>query len=273
MFERAPQTLAAWTSWFARAEVPVLRATIDAIQVLADDEDAVNAHQLADVVQRDPLMTLKVLAFLGMNRPRRMLGDAETVTAAIVLMGVPPFFRRFADLKAVEDQLAGEPEALDGLHAVLRRSHRAAGFAIGFAVLRKDTDAEMIHEAALLHDFAELLLWCHAPRLALEIRRRQAADPTLRSAAIQRELLHIQLADLEQALMKAWQLPAMLMRITDDQRVDDPQVRNVLLAMQLARHSQAGWDNAALPDDYRAIGQLVGLSPAVVRSRILEFED
>lgn len=272
MLERAPQTLAAWTAWFARAEVPVLRATIDALQALSVDEEAVDASRIADVVQSDPLMTLKVLAFLGMNRPRRMLGDAETVTAAIVLMGVPPFFRRFGALTAVEDHLAGVPDALEGLNAVLRRSHRAASYAISFAVLRKDTDAGMIHEAALLHDFAEALLWCHAPKLALEIRRRQAEDSTLRSTVIQHELLNIQLVDLQQALMKAWHLPELLARITDDHRADDPKVRNVLLAIQLARHSQAGWENAALPDDYRAIGSLLGLSPAVVKARVLELD-
>ena len=39
----------------------------------------------------------------------------------------------------------------------------------GFAAHRMDHDAAVLHEAALLHDFAELLLWVRAPALALEI--------------------------------------------------------------------------------------------------------
>ena len=37
-------------------------------------------------------------------------------------------------------------------------------------------------------------------------------------------------------------------------------MRNVLLAIQLARHTARGWDNAALPDDVRDIAALLNLS-------------
>jgi hypothetical protein len=33
-----------------------------------------------------------------------------------------------------------------------------------------------------------------------------------------------------------------------------------LLAVNLARHSANGWDDAALPDDYRDIGDLLHIS-------------
>jgi hypothetical protein len=42
----------------------------------------------------------------------------------------------------------------------------------------------------------------------------------------------------------------------------------VLLATALARHSQNGWNNAALPDDFEAIGQLLNLSTLAVRSLV-----
>ena len=35
------------------------------------------------------------------------------------------------------------------------------------------------------------------------------------------------------------------------------QVRNVLLAIRVARHSATGWDNAALPDDVDDIADLL----------------
>jgi HD-like signal output (HDOD) protein len=165
------------------------------------------------------------------------------------------------------------PGAVEGLGHVLRRAHRAARFAIGFAMHRHDTDAEVIQEAALLHDFAEALLWCHAPGLALEIRRRQLADPTLRSSQVQREVLDVELCDLEQALMKAWRLPELLQHLTNDHLSNVPRVRNVLLATALARHSQDGWDNAALPDDVEAIGQLLNLAPPAVWSLIRDLDE
>jgi HD-like signal output (HDOD) protein len=144
---------------------------------------------------------------------------------------------------------------------VLQRSRRAARFALGFAAHRLDPDAEVIHEAALLHDFAELLLWCHAPALALQVAQRQRRDPTLRSAVAQREVLGIELGELQQALMKAWRLPALLVQLDDDQHAERSQVRNVLLAVRVARHTAHGWDNAALADDIADIGALLQLGP------------
>jgi HD-like signal output (HDOD) protein len=159
-----------------------------------------------------------------------------------------------------------------GLKEVLRRGHRAANFALGFAVHRQDHDAAVIHHAALLHDFAEMLLWCHAPSLALRIRSAQLADATLRSAAIQKEVLNITLADLQQSLMRAWKLPDVLKRITDDRHAEHPSARSVVLAIQLARHTAQGWDNAALPDDTRDIARLLNLSEDATRRMLSDLD-
>jgi HD-like signal output (HDOD) protein len=258
-FSHAPGDLAGWVAHFDASRLPVLQESADALHELRAIEDDVDAHGLAEAVGTDPLLTLKLLAHVARLRRGRDGSDPETVTAALVMLGIPPFFRAFGDLPTVEARLLHWPEALVGFRAVLRRAHRAANFAIGFAAHRLDPDAAVIHEAALLHDFAELLLWLQAPTLALQIVQRQAADPTLRSADVQRDLLNVTLADLQHALMMAWKLPALLVRITDDHRQADPQVRNVLLAMRVARHSAAGWDNPALPGDVDEVAALLHL--------------
>jgi HD-like signal output (HDOD) protein len=262
---RAPRDVTQWTARFRPDALPVLAATAATIEEYRANEDAVDAHLLAEAIANDPLMTLKLLAHLGRLRRGRDGGDPETVTAALVMLGITPFFRTFGPQPTVAEHLAERPEALEGFEAVLRRAHRAGQFALGFAVHRLDHDAAVIHEAALLHDFAELLLWLCAPDLALEMTHRQASDPTLRSKEVQRELLHIELQDLQHALMTAWRLPELLVRITDSHlHNDSAQVRNVLLAIRLARHSARGWDNAALPDDIHEIAKLLnlGVEPA-----------
>lgn len=259
---RIPRDVAGWVSCFDAAALPVLDETARTLDALRANEDAVDAHLLTETVAADPLLTLKVLAHVARLRRSRdddARGDPETVTAALVMLGIGPFFRAFGEQVTVESRLADHPEALAGFRNVLRRSHRAANFALGFAVHRMDRDAPVIHEAALLHDFAELLLWLSAPALALQIAARQAADPTLRSAAVQRELLNVELPDLQHALMLAWRLPPLLVRISDDRHADSDQVRNVLLAIRVARHSAQGWDNAALPDDVNDIAELLHL--------------
>lgn len=258
---QAPRDLTSWTTCFDIAALPVLERTTEALEELAANEDAVDAHMLAEVVTQDPLMTLKLLTHVAALRRGRGGSDIETATEALVMLGIPPFFRAFGQQANVQDMLAGEPEALEGIAKVLRRAHRAANFALAFAVHRMDHDAPVIHEAALLHDFAELLLWLRAPSLALEIARRQLADSHLRSVDVQRSLLHTSLGELQHELMLKWRLPALLVRITDDHHHEDPQVRNVMLAIRLARHSAASWDNPALPDDLHDIGALLNLAP------------
>lgn len=257
---RPLRDLAAWTEHFRRADVPVLAQTAEAIEAMRANEDDVDANAIGEMVSSDPLMTLKVLAYAATHRPARVITDTETVTATLVMMGISPFFRAFGPQLTIEQRLADHPQALEGLHEVIRRAHRGATFALAFAVHRMDPDAPLIHEAALLHDFAEMLLWCHAPALALQIREAQRADPTLRSAVIQRDVLGIGLHDLQQALMKAWRLPEMLRRISDDRQIEQANVRNVLLAVRLARHTAQGWENAALPDDVADIASLLNLS-------------
>jgi hypothetical protein len=270
----APRDLAQWVRLFEPALLPILASTAEELDVLRLNEDAVDAHFLADVVASDPLMTLKLLAHVAHLRRGRDGGDVETVTEALVMLGISPFFKAFGpEAATVETQLADQPAAMAGFQEVLRRSRRAARFAIGFAVHRMDYDAPVIHEAALLHDFAELLLWLRAPALALLIAKRQQADTTLRSALVQRELLHIELDELEHALMVAWRLPALLVQITDEHAAHSSlQMRNVQLAIRLARHSSMGWDNPALPDDLQDIAALLSISPEAAQRLVLEID-
>lgn len=256
---RLPRDVDGWVGLWRHAEIPVLRETSIQLEDLRLREEVVDARLLAECISGDPLMCLKLLAHVSTHRSARRVTDAETATAALVLTGIGPFFRHFGPQPTIEDQLAARPQALEGLQAVLRRARRAAGFALGFAVHRMDHDAEVIHEAALLHDFAEMLLWCHAPELALQIAQMQRSDTSLRSAAAQRATLNVELVDVQQALMKAWHLPDLLVRISDDHHVDSAQVRNVQLAIRLARHTALGWDNPALPDDVRDVAALLNM--------------
>ncbi len=265
--------LDAWTAHFKAAEIPILADTAEALEAMRAREDNLDANLIGEMISGDPLMTLKVLAYASTHRGSRMVTDTETVIATLVMMGISPFFRAFGPQPTVEDRLASEPEALAGLLDTLRRGHRSATFALGLAVQRLDRDAAVIHEAALLHDFAEMLLWCHAPALALQIQRAQQADSTLRSSAVQRQVLNVELADLQQSLMKAWRLPDLLIRISDDAHADQPSVKNVALAVRLARHTARGWDNAAIPDDVADIAALLNLSYTASLDLLGEISD
>ena len=267
-----PCDVEAWVRYFQQREIPVLASTAATLEEMRLMEDDVDARIISEMIGRDPLMTLKVLVYASTQGANRRLTDAETVVEALVLMGITPFFRAFGPQPTVEGHLADHPEALAGLRHVLLRADRAARFAASFAIHRADHDAVVLHEAAQLHDFTEMLLWLHAPDLALELQRRQRADATLRSCAVQRDVLHAELNDIQHVLMQLWRLPEILVRITDDSHAENSQVRNVLLAIRLARHTMDGWDNAALPDDIRDIAALLHLSVEPTRQLLLDID-
>lgn len=258
--------IGAWTQYFLNAEIPVLAATAAALEELRANEDDVDANMLTSVIQVDPLMTLKLLSRIASMRRPGSATETESITTALVLMGISPFFRHFGPQRTVEDWLADQPQARQGLHELLIRAERGGQFALGFAVHRADTDATIIHQAAFLHDFAEMLLWIHAPTLMVKIRDAQAADSTLRSNAIQREVLGVEISDLRQSLMKLWRLPELLVSISDERHAERANVQCVVLAVRLARHTANGWDNAALPDDYEDIARLLNASVRVTPS-------
>jgi HD-like signal output (HDOD) protein len=260
----APQKdLAAWLRYFSQTDIPILAETATALEELRAKEDHVDASELAALIDSDPLMTVKFMAYVATKRRTGDNTETETVISSLVMTGVGPFFRTFGLQPTVQDYLHDQPLALQGLLGLLLRAKNAAHFAMAFAVHRGDTDAAVIHQAAYLHDFAEMLMWCHAPTLALEIHAMQLANPTLRSASLQRFVYNVELDDLCQALMKQWRLPGLLVRISDGKHPDHPSVRNVSLAVRLARHTEHNWDNPALPDDIHDIAILLNAAPRV----------
>ncbi len=269
MLTKPLRSLTEWVAYLYRTDIPVLRRTVSALDELRESggED-LNVRQISDIVYRDPLMTLKVLAYMSTHRGARQISDIETVEQAIAMMGVPPFFRRFSNLSTVEDTLRDQQKAHLGLMRVITRAYRAAQFAQDWATRRQDLDYEVIVVAALLHDFAEMLVWCFSPEQALAMREMQQQDPTLRSVTVQQTVIGCALNELELALMKRWRLPELVVKMTDRAHADHPQVRNVQYAVNLARHCANGWNDPALPDDFRDVARLLNTTPDFVRELV-----
>jgi HD-like signal output (HDOD) protein len=239
--------------------------TIADLGALREREDHTNAREIAAAVLRDPLAALNALTHLATLRNKRSTADIWTIEESVVMLGVSPFLERFSAQAAAEDMLKAHQPALLGLLRIVRRAQRAAAWARDWAIRRHDLDLERITVAALLHDLAETLMWCFAPVLALRVQEMQRADPTLRSRAAQKTVYGVTLNDLQLALVRHWRLPALLVEMMNDAHAKNARVRNVLYAVNLARHVEHGWDAAALPDDYASIADLLHMDITAVR--------
>jgi HD-like signal output (HDOD) protein len=254
---RANRTVKDWVAFFKAAEIPVLRQTAREIAQLQAREDETGARDITRVVINDPLMMFKVLAYANNHRSRHQLQDLVQVEQAIIMMGTGTFFAQIPTVPHVEDVLHEHMSALIDLLKLMIRAHRAGYFSAEFASHLMDLHAEEVRVAASLHDFDEMLMWCFNPDAMGEISQRQDADKTLRSRVVQQEVLGFRLLELQAELVQVFNLPPLLSDLMDEARADLPRVRNVQLAVNLARHSADGWDNAALPDDYKDIAELL----------------
>ena len=268
MIEQPFHDLEGWVAYYAEANLPVLRHTVQELERMRANAENVNGRLLSGTILRDPMMTLRVLAYIEANRGARQTTDITTIERAIMMIGIAPFFRDFQDLPQIEDQLRPHPQALLGLLKAFHRARRAAQWARDWAVVRHDLDVDEITLAALLHDMAELLMWCFAPGIAIKARDAQIADCHRRSAIIQTEVYGIPLYQLKMALAKTWHLPQLLTQLMDNQHAENPRVRNVKLAVDLARHSANSWNDAALPDDFKGIRELLRINQQTLVRRL-----
>jgi HD-like signal output (HDOD) protein len=273
MLQRPLPSLESWVNYLSQADIPVLKRTARELARLRENEDNVTGRQVAGVILQDPLMTLRVLAYIEATRRKSQTADITTIDRAVMMIGITPFFAKFEGLPLVEDSLKIQPQALIGLLRVIARARQASVFARDWAVLRHDLDTDEVTIAALLHDSAEILLWCFAPTLMLAIRALQAENPGMRSATAQQTVLGIQATELQLALARAWRLPELLLSLMDDAHAEHPRVRNVIHAVNLARHSANGWYDPAIPDDIVEIGKLLGISGESLMERLRRLVD
>ena len=268
MFSNVPLDESGWIRALAAAEIPVLRRTVSELSLLRATEDQLLARDISRVLLHDPMFTMRVLRFLPTQRKARQETEITTIEHALMMLGISPFFRHFGEMPAVESSLAEFPSALEGLMRVINRARHAALYARDWATIRNDIESDEVVIAALMHGLAEMLLWCFAPEPALRIQALLHRDRNMRSGAAQRSVLGFTLVDLQRSLISEWKLPALLQSLMDDNHDKNPRAINVLLAVDLARHSANGWDDPALPDDYAAIRKFLDLTEQEVRDRV-----
>lgn len=268
----------AWGAFLCAVPAPILADTAEQLTELALLEERcgnVDAHMIADAVRGDPLMTMRVLSHAGRHRGEHQVTEVQTVTAAVVLMGIGPFFRAFppAGLRVLEEELrtGADPQRLDEAMRLLERAWRTARVVTEFELQHGDPHAEAMQGAAVMHNLAEVLLWWRAP----EVARRLGRDP---DEDRQRELLGGTLVELQQVLMRHARLSTLLCHLLPRPHEDEhdpergslallrPQRRLLALSATLARRAELDPPAGLTLDELEELAQWLALStPAAER--------
>ncbi len=246
-----------WIAFFKTTDIPILKHTARELTLLQADDDKLSARSITLAVLNDPMMVFRVLSYAQQHKGRNQLQDLVQVEQAVIMMGTTAFFKNIPPVAIVETILGKQLIGLTHLLKLIKRAHRAAHFAADWAVYHMDLHAEEVRIAALLHDLAEMLMWCFSPEKMNEIYTMQHANKSLRSTVVQEAVLGFKLHDLQVALVEYFKLPPLLSKLMDDAHAENVRVKNVVLAVNFARHSANGWDDAALPDDYQNIAEFL----------------
>ncbi|MBP7954334.1 MAG: HDOD domain-containing protein [Nitrosomonas sp.] len=261
MSQDKPRKLSEWVGFLTAAEIPVLKQTARSLSKLQQDVQHMNARIFAQIVKNDPLMMVKLLRYMQSHKHFAQKHDVFEVEQIALMLGLETTLEQVPAQPLVEEILtqSGNTSALVYLLKTAHRANIASTYAFDWAVRLHDLHYEEIRIAAFLHDIAEILMWCFSPKEMLQIKQLQTKDKSMRSAAAQQSVLGFTLNQLQLELAVKWKLPELLIALTDDSNQNQQRVRNVILAVNLARHSANGWDDAALPDDYEEIAQLLHL--------------
>lgn len=257
-----------WVAHLSRSDLPVLKQTARELALLRTDEKKLTVLAIADVIARDPMMTVKLLRYLQQHKRKAQTTEVIQIEQALMMLGVESFFNNIPAEPVVEEILKAHVATLPPMLRVVHRSHRASQYAKDWAVQMRDLHYEEVRIAALLHNIAEILMWCFAPEAMLEVRSIQLNDKSLRSQHVQLQVLGFGLIELQKELALQWGLPTLLLNLMNDASKHHQRERNVTLAINLARHSANGWNDAALPDDYKDIGELLHLNVQQVMEMI-----
>lgn len=264
--QQEKKDLQGWVSFLSGTDIPILKQSLRDLTALRKNGDNASTHSIATIIARDPMLTALLLRYLQQHKHRSQTSEVLEIEQALLMLGVEPFYNKVLPKTSVEEKLIAQPPALLATLRVVHRSHRASSYAFDWAVRLRDMHFEEVRVAALLRDLSETLMWCFSPQDMLKINALQEQDKSMRSGAAHEQVFGFRLVALQKELVKKWQLPTLLLNLMDAENAKQARVRNVVLADRLARHSSQGWDDAALPTDYKEIGELLSMSEADVKS-------
>jgi hypothetical protein len=101
-----------WIAYFVQADIPVLRHTVQQLAELRENADKSNARVISSVILHDPMMTLRMLAYIESKRSKSRLTDITTIERALMMIGMEPFFKDFQNLPLIEDHLKSQPMSM-----------------------------------------------------------------------------------------------------------------------------------------------------------------
>lgn len=191
-----------------------------------------------DIILKDPGLALHTLNQLQTTAKKSLHVEISSMAQATMLLGVDRTKRLTVGHPQLERTLSGF--AKTGYIRTACRAFHAAFQAWDWAHIKNDHAPDEILLATLLHDVAEMALWVAAPEKMHQFRKLMLKDglPTDEAQYI---AFGESLEHFSREIAAYWHLPGLVNDALRPENANQPRVRCVMLAVQLARSTERGW--------------------------------
>ncbi|VAX04689.1 hypothetical protein MNBD_GAMMA20-1617 [hydrothermal vent metagenome] len=224
--------------------LPVFAHSVRAFQRLRAEKTA-PWEKYGDIILKDPGLALQTLKQLqqASDKPREQ--EIASMEQAAMLLGMERVQRLPTECPQIDEALQGQ--AREGYQRAVARAFHAAYQAWDWAHIKRDPAPDEVLLSALMHDSAELALWVNAPQRIHQLRRLTIRD-RMPPAEAQYIALGDSLEHFGRRLAEKWNLPQLVHEALRPEYSNEPRVRGVVLAVQLARQVEWGWYNPQLQE-------------------------
>lgn len=230
------EALAGWIKKLDTHCLPALKANIERLRVLGSKEDS-NMDELVAVIESDPGLTLRLIRYINNLRHKHLRTEIATVRHGLMMLGISHVQKIPQDIGVMEELEADVRQRLLGHFS--QALH--AGYQVrDLARLTKETAADELYLASMLHNLGAMLLDLHAPEEMARVRelmhqKQMEADKAEYVVfGFTTDQLTIELAQL-------WKLPAILLDSLRGENAQHRRVLSVMLAARVAEATEQGW--------------------------------
>ncbi len=230
--------LEAWVTYLRRQNMPVLGDVIVDLNKITGSEDA-NVNQLAEVILRDPKLTSHVLRIANSVQYNYTKQQINTVSRAIVLIGLKGMRAICISLLVMDNLLNDEP--VERLLQLIAQGFHAATQAKSLVSKYDEPAGEEVFIAALLYNLGEMAFWSN-DKLSVRDPDLLSDQAKVRKDAMER-VLGTSFKAITKELAKHWKLGHTLEQALYPPEKPDRKVKAVVIGERLSRAALYGWDS------------------------------
>jgi len=223
------------TKQLSEIDIPIFASSVKTIEHSAKTLDA-PWQAFSQSIQLDPGIALKILRTMGASK-NPLRAEDPSLEQATMVMGVEQTVQCVKSLPRLK---LLPKQAHYGMLQVISRSHHAAYQAWYWARALGDLVPEQIYLAALLYDVSEMLLWKSDCETMLQLSAQLQEQKLPRDEA-QYIVLGNSVEHFSRDLARIWNLPQFLQDCLRPENIEQPRIRSVVLAVQMARLAENGW--------------------------------